>query len=74
MKMVNKAALQLSVHSQINHELLTPLTGILGMAHFLSNTSLTIHQKKLLDAIVTSAHELEGAGEKIRIILKNNKI
>lgn len=44
--------------SQISHELRIPVTGIIGMAHLLSETSLSAEQKEYIQHIVTAANRL----------------
>ncbi|CAN5359510.1 hypothetical protein BH10PSE19_BH10PSE19_11180 [soil metagenome] len=49
---------QPSKQSQISHELRIPITGIIGMVHLLSETSLTDEQKEYLQHIITAANRL----------------
>jgi signal transduction histidine kinase len=49
-----------SAASQFSHELRIPLTGILGMAHFLEKTRLTPEQKRYLSILQNSAEQLLG--------------
>jgi signal transduction histidine kinase/ActR/RegA family two-component response regulator/HPt (histidine-containing phosphotransfer) domain-containing protein len=44
--------------ANVSHEVRTPLIGILGMAEVLSDTSLNIHQRELVDVIRTSGETL----------------
>lgn len=67
--MENKAY-QPSVMSQISHELRIPLTGIMGMAHFLSETSLTPQQQDYLKSIQTSAQRLLAFENLLQSLLK----
>jgi signal transduction histidine kinase len=62
-----------SALSQVSHELRIPLTGILGMAHFLEETPLTAEQKKYLKGILDSANRLLGLENKIISIFKTLK-
>ena len=61
---------QPSLRSQISHELRIPLTGILGMIHFLENTKLTEEQRDYLGLIQLSAERLLAAQNKIDGLLK----
>ncbi len=63
---------QPSLSSQISHELRIPLTGILGMVHFLEKTSLSVQQKEYLDCILEAAEQLTKAEAKICILVKNH--
>jgi signal transduction histidine kinase len=63
----------LNLQSQISHEIRIPLTGIMGMAHFLSKTSLDSKQKAFLDGILESAQQLFIAEKNIHILLKNDQ-
>lgn len=49
---------QPSRRSQFRHELRIPLTGIMGMVHFLQQTPLTPQQKSYVEIIQTSANRL----------------
>lgn len=72
--MINStAAYKPNVISQVSHELNIPLTGILGMAHFLEQTPLTSQQKEYLQVILTSANRLLGFEGKLIAILKKNQ-
>lgn len=62
-----------SIMSQISHELRIPLTGIMGMTQFLSETSLTPQQKDYLKAIQTSAERLLSLEGKLHLLLKQKK-
>lgn len=64
-------AYQPSVMSQISHELRIPLTGIMGMVYFLSETSLTPQQQDYLHAIQVSAERLLSLESKLYLLLKN---
>lgn len=64
---------QASVMSQISHELRIPLTGIMGMARFLSETSLTAQQKDYLKIIQVSAERLLSLEDKLHLLLKQKK-
>jgi signal transduction histidine kinase len=44
--------------ANVSHEVRTPLIGVLGMAKILSDTSLDIHQRELVDVIRTSGETL----------------
>lgn len=56
---MNKAIIyQRSQLSQISNELRIPVTGIIEMAHLLSQTSLDLEQKEYLQNIVTAANRL----------------
>jgi signal transduction histidine kinase/HPt (histidine-containing phosphotransfer) domain-containing protein len=44
--------------ANVSHEVRTPLIGVLGMAEVLSDTSLDIHQRELVDVIRTSGENL----------------
>ena len=44
--------------ANVSHEVRTPLIGVLGMAEILSDTSLDIHQRELVDVIRTSGENL----------------
>ncbi|HXU27167.1 MAG TPA: histidine kinase dimerization/phospho-acceptor domain-containing protein [Bacteroidia bacterium] len=64
---------QPGIMSQISHELRIPLTGIMGMAQFLSETPLSREQKEYLQAIQISAERLLGLEDKIHALLKGNQ-
>lgn len=67
-------AYQPSIMSQISHELRIPLTGIMGMAHFLSETTLTLQQKDYLKIIQTSAERLLSLESKLHtLLMEKNK-
>jgi K+-sensing histidine kinase KdpD len=63
-----------SLKSQVSHEIRIPLTGIMGMAHFLGKTSLDTEQKALLRGILESAQQLIVAEKNIHNLLNNHKI
>ncbi len=44
--------------ANVSHEVRTPLIGVLGMAEVLSDTSLDLHQRELVDVIRTSGENL----------------
>jgi signal transduction histidine kinase/HPt (histidine-containing phosphotransfer) domain-containing protein len=44
--------------ANVSHEVRTPLIGVLGMAEILSDTTLDIHQRELVDVIRTSGETL----------------
>ncbi len=44
--------------ANVSHEVRTPLIGVLGMAEVLSDTSLDLHQRELVDIIRTSGGNL----------------
>jgi signal transduction histidine kinase/HPt (histidine-containing phosphotransfer) domain-containing protein len=44
--------------ANVSHEVRTPLIGVLGMAEILSDTSLEVHQRELVDVIRTSGETL----------------
>jgi signal transduction histidine kinase/HPt (histidine-containing phosphotransfer) domain-containing protein len=44
--------------ANVSHEVRTPLIGVLGMAEILSDTSLDVHQRELVDVIRTSGETL----------------
>jgi two-component system, sensor histidine kinase len=44
--------------ANVSHEVRTPLVGVLGMADILSDSSLDIHQRELVDVIRTSGETL----------------
>jgi signal transduction histidine kinase/HPt (histidine-containing phosphotransfer) domain-containing protein len=44
--------------ANVSHEVRTPLIGVLGMAEVLSDTSLDLHQRELVDVIRTSGETL----------------
>jgi signal transduction histidine kinase len=44
--------------ANMNHEIRTPLVGVLGMAEMLSDTGLTAHQQELLDVIRSGSENL----------------
>lgn len=68
--MANNLHYQPSALSQISHELRIPLTGILGMAHFLEETPLNGEQKGYLQAILESANRLLSLESKLHAIVK----
>ena len=70
--MTAEASFQPSLLSQVSHELRIPLTGILGMAHFLGQTPLNLQQKEYLRIILESAQQLQKAEGKISALLKNH--
>lgn len=70
--MTNTIQYRPSVLSQFSHELRIPLTGILGMAHFLEEIPLTTEQKEYLKGILESANRLLGLENKLLSILKNS--
>jgi signal transduction histidine kinase len=57
--------IEVSLISKITHELRTPLTGILGMIHFLHQTSLSATQKQYLDILSLSAQRLLAFGKEL---------
>ena len=61
---------QPSLRSRISHELRIPLTGIMGMIHFLQGTTLTKQQRYYLNFIQLSAERLLTAHSKIDGLLK----
>ena len=61
---------QPSLRSQISHELRIPVTGIMGMIHFLQDTALTKQQSYYLDFIQLSAERLLTAHNTIDGLLK----
>lgn len=67
--MASSNAFRPSMMSQISHELRIPLTGILGMAHFLNGTSLTPQQQEYLQIIESSAKRLLMLEEKLFSLL-----
>lgn len=67
------ARFQPSVLSQISHELRIPLTGIVGMVHFLEKTPLNRQQKTFLAGIAQSAQALLAAEAKICNLLNTQK-
>jgi signal transduction histidine kinase len=67
--MINSTQYRPSALSQISHELRIPLTGILGMAHFLEDTPLNAEQKGYLEAILESANRLLALEGKISTVL-----
>ncbi len=67
-----EVSFQPNLLSQISHELRIPLTGILGMVHFLDQTPLNIQQKEYLRIILESAQQLVRAEEKIAVLLENH--
>ena len=58
-----------SLRSQISHELRIPLTGIIGMVQFLSDTTLSDQQKEYLSLIQASAERLLVTQSRIDSIL-----
>lgn len=56
--MINNLQYRPSPLSQISHEPRIPLTGILGMVHFLEGTPLNVEQKEYLQGILESANRL----------------
>lgn len=62
-----------SAASQFSHELRIPLTGILGMAHFLEKTQLTSEQKRYLSILQNSAEQLLGLENKLYLLYKQGK-
>lgn len=67
--MANNIKYRPSVLSQISHELRIPLTGILGMAHFLEDTPLNTEQKGYLEVILESANRLLALEGKLQTVL-----
>jgi len=61
---------KVSIESEISHELRIPLTGILGMAHFLQETPLTLEQKEYVEHILTAANRLLGLESKLFAMVK----
>lgn len=59
--------------SQISHELRIPLTGIMGMTQFLSDTPLTAEQKDCLKTIQLSAERLLALENKLHSLLKQKQ-
>ncbi len=69
----NVTAYQPSVISQISHELRIPITGIVGMAHFLEETPLNSEQQSYLQVILASANRLLSLENKLYALLKGNQ-
>lgn len=67
--MANTASFEPSIASQISHDLRIPLTGILGMVHFLSKTALNAEQREYVDTILASANQLVGLETKLHHLL-----
>ena len=63
---------QPSTLSQISHELRIPLTGIMGMIHFLNGTTLTPKQKEYLEIIQASAQRLLALEDTLHTFLEEN--
>lgn len=61
---------QPGVAYQISHELRIPLTGILGVTHFLSQTTLTPQQQSYLQIIQDADDRLLLLEDKLPTILK----
>ncbi len=61
-----------SIFSQVSHELRIPLTGILGMIHFLNKTPLNAEQKEYVESIRISAEKLGELEAKMYDLLKNH--
>lgn len=61
--------LQLSLRSQISHDMLTPLSGIIGLLQFLKATQITQEQKEYITDIQSSVTELLGTQGKIDTLL-----
>jgi len=55
---IEKALVKSALVAHISHELRTPLSGVIGMLELLQHTSLTIEQRKLVDACNMSAQSL----------------
>ncbi len=66
---MKSSSYQPGVASQISHELRIPLTGILGMTHFLSKTTLTLQQQSYLQIIQDAANRLLLLENKLLAIL-----
>lgn len=69
----NTTHFQPSTLSQISHALRIPLTGIMGMVHFLEKTPLDTQQKAFLASITQSAQALLAAETKICAFLKTQQ-
>jgi len=63
--MENMVSYKANAKSQISHELRTPLTSIIGMAYFLSQTSLTPQQKEYVRFIKAEAYSLLSLENKL---------
>lgn len=63
-------AYQPSLASKISHELRVPVTGIMGMVHFLNTTHLNRQQKKYLKTIEESANRLLSLETKLQSLFR----
>lgn len=70
----NNQVFQPSLGSQTSHALRIPLTGIMGMAHLLSQTSLTEEQQDSISIIQNCAEQLLTASEQVCELLQKNNL
>ena len=62
-----------SLRSQISHELITPLSGLIGLLDCLEATDLTPEQSAYMSGIQLSAQQLLVAQGKVTALLSESK-
>jgi CheY-like chemotaxis protein len=67
--MQEKTHSNISIFSQISHEVRTPLTSIVGMLHILNESNLDEDQKNSVSFILKAVDELKDIDQKIKVIL-----